>query len=66
MYMKRKIDDWLVNWKRKKEKSPALVVGIRQCGKTESIENFGKTTTKKSSESISGTIRNTPAISMEN
>ncbi len=47
MYMKRKIDDWLVNWKRKKGKSPALVVGIRQCGKTESIENFGKNHYKK-------------------
>ena len=42
MYLKRKIDEWLINWKNKKNKSPALVVGIRQCGKTESIEHFGK------------------------
>ena len=42
MYLKRKIDEWLIDWKNKKDKSPAIVVGIRQCGKTESITNFAK------------------------
>lgn len=41
-YLKRKIDQWLIDWKNKKDKSPALIVGIRQCGKTESIKNFAK------------------------
>lgn len=42
MYLKRKIDEWLEKWKNKKQKSPALIVGIRQCGKTESIKHFAK------------------------
>ena len=42
MYLRRKIDEWLINWKNNKDKMPALIVGIRQCGKTESIKNFGK------------------------
>lgn len=41
MYFKRKIDPsldrWLANYKY-----PALIVGIRQCGKTESIIEFAK------------------------
>ena len=43
MYFERKIDKWLLNWKNKEHKSPALIVGIRQCGKTESIKHFGET-----------------------
>lgn len=42
MYFERKIDKWLIEWKQKQSKSPALIVGIRQCGKTKSIEEFGK------------------------
>ncbi|MBQ3713456.1 MAG: ATP-binding protein [Spirochaetia bacterium] len=42
MYFERKIDRWLIDWKNRKEKSPALIVGIRQCGKTESIEHFAR------------------------
>ena len=34
----RKIDKWLLDWKNKKNKRPALIVGVRQCGKTESIK----------------------------
>ena len=45
MYLKRKIDQFLIDWKNKQRKMPALVVGLRQCGKTESIKNFGKTYT---------------------
>ena len=41
MYLKRKIDSWLIDWKNKKGKMPALIVGIRQCGKTKSIQEFG-------------------------
>lgn len=42
MYYKRKIDNYLDNWFTKKNKSPALIVGIRQCGKTESIRAFAE------------------------
>ena len=42
MYFKRKIDVFLDNWLKKKNKSPALVVGIRQCVKTETIQEFAK------------------------
>lgn len=42
MYLQRKIDTLLDNWLKKKNKFPALVVGIRQCGKTESIQEFAK------------------------
>ncbi len=42
MYFARKIDKWLNEWKKRENKRPALVVGIRQCGKTESIKRFAK------------------------
>lgn len=42
MYFKRKIDVRLDNWLKKENKSPALVVDIRQCGKTETIQEFAK------------------------
>ena len=42
MYLKRKIDQWLAAWKDKPHKAPALIVGIRQCGKTESIRRFSE------------------------
>ena len=42
MYFKRKIDALLDNWLKKDYKTPALVVGIRQCGKTETIKEFAK------------------------
>lgn len=45
MYLKRKIDQFLIEWKSKEHKSPALIVGLRQCGKTESIKHFGKSYT---------------------
>ena len=41
-YYRRKIDKWLTDWKNKEKKSPALIVGIRQCGKTESINYFAE------------------------
>lgn len=42
MYLKRKIDTYLDEWLNNNYKSPALVVGIRQCGKTESIQEFAR------------------------
>ncbi len=42
MYFKRKVDYYLDDWLKKEYKSPALIVGIRQCGKTESIIAFAK------------------------
>lgn len=47
MYLRRKIDSWLTEWKNSIDKSPALVVGIRQCGKTKSIESFAENNYKK-------------------
>lgn len=42
MYLKRKIDDYLINWKNDKNKKPLIIKGARQTGKTESILHFGK------------------------
>ena len=40
MYLKRKIDQELERWLQNPFHSPALLTGIRQCGKTESIRHF--------------------------
>ena len=40
MELRRHIDQWLLEWKNRKERKPALVKGIRQSGKTHSIKNF--------------------------
>ena len=40
--LKRKIDDFLIEWKNNKERLPLIVKGARQIGKTDSIENFAK------------------------
>lgn len=42
MYFPRKIDHYLDQWHSKNGKSPALIVGIRQCGKTESVREFAR------------------------
>lgn len=42
MYFNRKIDAYLDEWLKKNIASPALLVGIRQCGKTESVKEFAK------------------------
>lgn len=42
MYLKRKIDKTLDKWLFKNDKFPLLLVGIRQCGKTESVREFAK------------------------
>lgn len=40
IYLKRKIDKELLDWLKSKGHSPALVYGIRQCGKSRSIREF--------------------------
>lgn len=42
MYFKRKLDLLLDNWLKNDYQTPALVVGIRQCGKTETIQELAK------------------------
>ncbi len=42
MRLKRKIDDYLLEWKDSKNKMPLIVNGARQIGKTDAITNFGK------------------------
>ena len=37
MYLKRKIDEFLVQWKNNKDRLPLIVKGARQIGKTESF-----------------------------
>lgn len=39
-YIKRKIDDFLIEWKTAPDKKPLIVKGARQVGKTESISRF--------------------------
>ena len=40
--LKRKIDEYLVEWKKKKNRLPLIIKGAGQIGKTNSIRNFGK------------------------
>ena len=40
MYYKRKIDDFLIEWKNNPSHKPLIVKGARQIGKTESILHF--------------------------
>ena len=40
MYYKRKIDQFLINWKNDSAHKPLIVKGARQIGKTESILHF--------------------------
>lgn len=42
MYFRRKMDSILDDWLKKENKLPALIMGIRQCGKTETIREFAK------------------------
>ena len=41
-YLKRKIDDFLLNWKKDKDRKPLIVKGCRQVGKTEPIRHFAE------------------------
>lgn len=42
LYLKRKIDNYLLSWKENKERKPLIVKGPRQVGKTESIKKFAE------------------------
>ena len=42
MYLKRKIDSFLCDWKKNSNHNPLIVKGARQIGKTESILHFVK------------------------
>ena len=44
--LKRKIDEYLIEWKSDLERKPLIVKGARQIGKTESIRNFAKSNYK--------------------
>lgn len=39
--LKRKIDDYLIEWKKNNNRLPLIVKGARQIGKTNAIRNFG-------------------------
>ncbi len=40
MYLRRKIDKFLLDWKNNENRKPLIVKGPRQIGKTESIKKF--------------------------
>jgi len=42
IYLKRKIDTYLIYWKKDAERKPLIVKGARQVGKTESIRRFAE------------------------
>ena len=42
MYLKRKVDFFLEEWKADKNRKPLIIKGSRQIGKTESILHFAK------------------------
>lgn len=42
MYLKRKIDDYLSEWKSDLDRKPLIVKGCRQIGKTESVLHFAQ------------------------
>lgn len=42
MYLKRKIDSYLIEWKTNENRKPLIVKGPRQIGKTESIKKFAE------------------------
>ena len=42
MYIERKIDSYLAEWKSDEDRKPLIIKGARQIGKTESIRRFAK------------------------
>ena len=40
--LRRKVDQYLIEWKNNKDKMPLIIKGARQIGKTDAIENFAK------------------------
>ena len=45
--LRRKVDQYLIDWKNNPNKMPLIIKGARQIGKTESIENFAKNNYEK-------------------
>ena len=43
LYLERKIDSFLLNWKKNVDRNPLIIKGCRQIGKTESIRHFNST-----------------------
>ena len=43
LFLHRKIDDYLIEWKKNKDRLPLIIRGARQVGKTSSIEHFAAT-----------------------
>ena len=41
--MKRNFINDLIAWKESKNRKPLLVTGVRQCGKTYALKEFGET-----------------------
>lgn len=41
--MRRDVTSALLEWKNRKKRKPLLVTGVRQCGKTYTLQEFGKT-----------------------
>ena len=41
VYLKRKIDAFLTEWKNNPDRKPLIIKGPRQVGKTESLQRFG-------------------------
>lgn len=48
IYLKRKVDTFLINWKANPNHLPLVIKGPRQVGKTESIKRFAKSEYKNS------------------
>lgn len=42
LYLKRKVDDFLLAWKNDPNRKPLIIKGCRQIGKTKSIEHFAE------------------------
>lgn len=40
--LRRKIDDFLINWRKNPDRMPLIIKGARQIGKTSSIEHFAE------------------------
>ena len=41
--LRRKIDEYLLNWKKNIDKKPLILGGARQVGKTTAVQKLGKT-----------------------
>ena len=39
---KRKIESILLQWKAQSKRKPLIIKGVRQCGKTSSVQDFAQ------------------------